>query len=506
MFIMLCLYLFGCQQTPKEPEDKIKERARIWTLLEVEFEKETDPIYMKSIAFLEKEMPRQWSNRITLTNPVGATSNFHEKLINGQEQLDHMLAQGWRFSQDSVRDLDLLTRLELSKRIRDAVATRGKYRWNDNLPDSIFLKYLLPYKVINEYPEDWRAHYAPMLTHTLDTLNQALTYDHWDIKGYSLVNQAGMKITESDHFAGFWSYKGDARSFNTYPSLSELYCFRQGTCYYGANLFVYIMRSSGIPSTVDEIPIWGNQNGRHAYEVVYNQDKHVFEPGERHGIKLVGPAKVLRRTFHRVGKYSDEILPLIKNNPFPLPFLKHDYWYDSTEDSNDTKDISLSIPQKFADLGYALIYVLNYNNWTPLYYGKVNGDKVIFPNMGTGVIYRAGNVINGQHQFFTTPFMLQENGSLRFPRIDESNTTSITVEKINHGALSQVEAGENYTLLVMKENGQWQKIETKTCQTKGKLTFPKVPSDVFYLLSSPSDQRNLARIFLIDEDGTQVFY
>ncbi|WP_236980787.1 hypothetical protein [Membranihabitans maritimus] len=502
----LCAFysMFSCNTSEAESEVEKKSKSPIWKNLREEFQSEGDEIYSKSIDFLEAEMPSKRSNRVRWVNPLGDVLSFHTMEVNDQESLMKLLNNGWQITKDTVSDLEVLSRLDLSKRIRLAIDTRSRYQWNKNIPDSIFLRYVLPYKIIDEYPEEWRSHYFDILSETLDTLDKNLPYE--PLEQTRLIDQAEQRIIETEQLSGFWSYNPSPRSFNKYPSLSELYCFHEGTCYYGANLFNYQLRASGIPTTVDEIPFWGSVNGQHAFEVVYDPVENRFSAPLRHAIQTKRPAKVIRRTFHREGKYSDDILELVGNDVFPLSFLKNDYWYDSTSDHCRTTNVSLPASRKEKEKGYGLIYAMNYGRWMPIYFGKVIDSEVVFSDMGTDVIYRVGYFERGTHHFTSPPFLVTTEGEIEYPNPDYDQKINISVPKINHGELAQVEEGAVYKLLLINRNGEWETLEEKKCTKEGNLTFQDVPSEGYYFLESPSDRRNLARIFKIGENGDQIWY
>lgn len=85
-------------------------------------------------------------------------------------------------------------------------------------------------------------------------------------------------------------------------------------------------------------------------------------------------------------------------------------------------------------------------------------------------------------------------------------TRTINAAKINHGKESDVVSGQTYTLRYLDGVGKWQDHATKKCVKDGKLIFQDVPTGAFYFLFSSSDQRKLARIFLVNENGEQLWY
>ncbi|HLU94262.1 MAG TPA: hypothetical protein VKZ54_09060 [Membranihabitans sp.] len=149
---------------------------------------------------------------------------------------------------------------------------------------------------------------------------------------------------------------------------------------------------------------------------------------------------------------------------------------------------------------------MNYGEWVPACFGRVSGDTLCFTSMGRELIYRAGYYSEKRHHFITRPFLLDFDETIQYSEPDRNRSIVVRAGKINHGEESGVVAGQNYTLRYLNSEGTWVDHAMKQCKRDGELYFRDVPAGAFYMLSSSSDRRNLARIFLIGEDGEQLWY
>lgn len=154
----------------------------------------------------------------------------------------------------------------------------------------------------------------------------------------------------------------------------------------------------------------------------------------------------------------------------------------------------------------AYLYVMNYGEWVPVDYGRVEGDSLCFTSVGRDVIYRAG-FYSGEKDYFTgKPFLLDTMGVIWYSNPDMDRSIIINAARINHGQESGVVPGQSYTLRYLNQSGQWEDHATKLCAGDGNLSFHNVPAGAFYFLYTPSDVRQLARIFLIGKEGEQMWY
>ena len=457
------------------------------------------------IDFYKTEIPNHYSRRISL----GSARNmvFIDELTTDQiDSLRDVLGASTRIRFNRLTDSQFIDENYLIKRIRHALHLTEKYPWNQSIPDSIFLNYLLPYKVMDEYAGDWWSFLEP---HYRDSMTwwSSPEYDRFDVSNSQLVQYYTTFIMGK--LPEWWYYDPMAETYTKYPSLNETLLLRYGGCYMQAMINTLIQRTWGIPATINEVPYWGSQNGSHATEVVWNAHEGKMYDGEEFYRPEANrrPAKIIQYSFRRTGAFTDGIAPYLNGEEFQISQMRGDHWFDVTSVHAPVTNIHYPVQGNLPpEMELVYIYVMNYGDWVPTHFGRVYGDSLQFRDMGMDLIYRVGYYANGNHHLISPPFQVDRNGDIQYSSPDPGRPLDINGRKINHGLESDVESGETYTLQYVARDGEWHDHATQQCAADGELIFSSVPADAFYRLKSPSDERKLARIFMINDDGEQVWY
>ena len=467
------------------------------------------------VDFLIDEMQTQYSYRIGIGHENDHSMPFHENVSLSRDSLDRLFLDGWSIKVDTVADQSVISNSFMANRILHCLDIRGKYPWNRSMPDSILMQYLLPYKVVHEYPENWWSRLMGEMTpYFQDSLIAFANLEITDtidfsqpvwLHFYTVVEPRGLPM--------WWTFNEHGLRITKYPSFTEQLIIPDGDCYLEAINNVRILRSCGLPATIDEIPYWGSKNGSHATDVFWDYTLPGFRTGLERSLynpeEARRPAKVVRHTFHYTGKYDQEIRPYFSSESFPVPSMANNFWIDATSDHTTTSDVIISIDTNqiwnvHSDPGF--IYVLNYGEWMPIHYGRLSGNQLIFHDMGRGNIYRVGLRTEERDSFLTFPFLLDSLGQKIYSRPNGERKVQLSAEKFNHGKKSGVKKGTEYMLHYLSRDGQWINHQTKLCEESGHLVFDQVPSNAFYILRSGDELDYLSRIFLVDETGVQTWY
>ena len=370
----------------------------------------------------------------------------------------------------------------------------NKYPWADEVPFDIFLSFLLPYKVYGEEPSKWRSFFQEKFQNSINYLLNTL-----EIETLRSTNEIYYRIIV--HNVGQWfKYEQNPVRFTRYPGLNELMTVKAGDCFGQSYLNVMILRSLGIPATIDYIPMWGRRNGTHASEVFWDNELKKFRTAS--GREFRFPAKVFRYTFKQQNGWTDSILPVIKRNPFLLSFLQHNHWKDVTHEHT----ITASVEYKWDfSTDFAYICVLNYGQWLPVYWGKVENGKARFENMGADMLYRVAVPKGSSFELISPIFHLDETGNKTFFKSNPSEKINLPLSKLNTGALSWVKVDKNYSLYYYDKNNDWTLFQTQQCKTDSVIVFNGVPSNTLYWLWNVERERRLERPFLY-QNGEQIFF
>jgi len=372
----------------------------------------------------------------------------------------------------------------------------NKYPWANKTPPEIFLNYLLPYKIYGEEPANWRSFFSKKYKNTIRKMLQ-------NIETESLINSTDEIYYKFlvDEVGQWFTYNYHPVRYSRYPGLNELMALKSSDCYGWSYLNVMILRSLGIPSTIDIIPLWGRKNGSHYTEVFWDNELQRFRTAS--GRELDHPAKVFRYTFKRQGVHTDSILPIInKPNIFLLNFLKHDHWLDVTHEHALTATVDYECN---VSSGFAYICVFNYGQWIPIYWGKVKDGNVRFENMGTGILYRIAVPEKNSYKPASPVFCLNEKGNIIFFQPNRDEKKDLYLSQLNTGERSWVEAGKNYSLYYYDGTNDWTFFEAHKCEKDSLIVFKGIPSSTLYQLLDTEQKQRLERIFTY-ENGEQVWW
>jgi hypothetical protein len=384
----------------------------------------------------------------------------------------------------------------LSTDIDMAFQLWNKFPWADSVPETVFLNYLLPYKIYGEEPSDWRTFFSEKYADSIKTyIHEFEIYNR-----YWSANEIYYRICV-DEVETWYKYDPNPVRDSRYPGLKELLEKDGYDCLGWAYLTVMIMRSIGIPSAVDYVPRWGGKNGTHFAEVFWQDSLQSFiTPFER---ELTNAAKVFRYTYEIQNMWKDSIVPFVKDDIFILDYLKNNHLLDVTHEHKTTFDIDYKLDKI---INFAYICVFNYGEWKPIYWGKMEKDgKVCFTNMGTDILYRIAIPENENYKIVSPIFQLDRKGKKQFFEPNLSHTVQLQLSKLNTGARSWVEKGKKYALFYTDKESNWLHYETKTCYTDSLIFFDNIPSGTLYRLLESGGENRLERPFTY-ENGIQVFW
>jgi hypothetical protein len=393
----------------------------------------------------------------------------------------------------TVSDASIISSEFLLHDIEQAFGLWNKYSWANQVPFDVFLNYLLPYKIHGEEPYDWRSYFTQRYTYSVNSLlNSAVPHT------LACTNTAHYRLLVSRLW--WFRYEDNPISLTRYPGFRELMALKSGDCFGWSYLQVMILRSLGIPSAIDHVPLWGRRNAGHVSDVFWDNERQQFRTGG--GREFRYPTKVFRHTFKQQGTWSDVIQPTVQQNPFLLDFLKHDHWLDVTHEHTATVTVEheWALPTNFA-----YICVFNYRQWEPVFWGKVKNGKVRFDNMGAEMLYRIAVPTEDSFELIGSIFHLDEEGNKTFFEPDSTNQITMQLHGVNTGSRSLVRAGVSYSLYYYDGNGNWNLLQTQESERDYTIVFEGVPANTLYILQNDELERPLERIFTY-ENGKQVWW
>ena len=208
-----------------------------------------------------------------------------------------------------------------------------------------------------------------------------------------------------------------------------------GLCGDYANLAVFAMRSAGIPVGIETVPYWGRGNGRHTFNVVYDNDStfHDFSGAEQnpdeHLIRFRHEMpKVYRRTF---GKQPSSLAMQRGTEDVP-DFFKNPCLEDVTGNYPFIESRDITVPvEGYSDRKFAYLCVYHPEEWIPVAWGRRQGDSVRFRNVCPNIVYHPALYADGKLQLTGHPFLLDTLGHVNVlaPQASTRTCTIGTVYK-----------------------------------------------------------------------------
>lgn len=325
---------------------------------------------------------------------------YDSQTIN--EDLLKIVASG-KGVKDTKADLKQLDAAFLISHIDRAFQVRNK-PWNKHLSFDDFCEWILPYRLGNELPEQWRDEYAavfsPLLTDSILTAREACV----------VINQELMKLP--------------INVFNDFAKLSDikpsaLLHIKFGLCEDYTHQAVYAMRSVGIPVTIAVIPHWGRGNNNHSFNLVYDNDGKCYdfsgseENPEEHLKRFEGIPKIYQRTFSL--QRNTPVMMDIPAEDIP-PFFRNSYLKDVTGDFSFIRPQTISVPLNkgnYEKVEYAYLCVFDPKGWFAVDWGKVSHGQVTFRDVGPDIIYQVASYKQNTLEPLSVPFCVDSTGNIR---------------------------------------------------------------------------------------------
>ncbi len=181
------------------------------------------------------------------------------------ERLEYLIFLLVNMPESDLRSLDssyLLDNIDYALRVRNI------WSFRPDLPEDIFLNYLLPYAQIGEARDSWREEFMKSFLPIVEECNSAgeilLSLQSW------IPNLLGLQFDYENKSDSFWS-------------VGETVKNKLGNCISFSILLADACRAVGVPARVVVIPQWVGLSAGHAWVEIYDQGqwKHIsaFDPG-----------------------------------------------------------------------------------------------------------------------------------------------------------------------------------------------------------------------------------
>lgn len=494
VFSIYLLFLVACSNNNRELSAALKMADSNRKELEAVLNHyKNEPQKLEAARYLIKNMPYHYSMDEYYLSPSGEKyrpniSYFINKDIM-KEHCDSLLTSGYRVIQNKERDIQVIDSAFLVNNI-DLAFLVWKKPWNNDLSFDDFCKYILPYRAQTERPSDLRRHMMEKFITILDSAEVKSSLDAC--------------IVLNEQLEHIMRYQDTGLSF--YPTIEETYYSGISRCEGLCDLGTFIMRSVGIPVTVDRTT-WVKMDLGHSWCVVLNKGEfHSFGPGEdnplEHAkafskVRYRRPAKVYRSRFNPITTKDRA-----KDDGY-VTHLKSPLIYDVTEEYLD-KPITFQVYTDKNNLGkrnskQIYLCVFNFYEWKPIAIGNILDSICTFEKVvGDNIFIVADSPDSKSLRFITAPFYVDGNGKVHKFIPDMQHKTSMSLEKrkgkeqIPHTLFYWDTNGNNFVPL---------SYETSSDST---LFYSEVPANALLWFTIPERIVN-QRVFFIENDSIKKY-
>ena len=329
-------------------------------------------------------------------------------------------------SSEKVLDIHVITGDYIIDNIERAFDDWKNGEWATHISFDDFCEYLLPYKCEElQLFDNWREYANEMLTGEIDLLKYCDMYKNLAFQAATIVSQEIRGLVRQPY------PKGGIQSIRLLD-IRILAKLLFGKCDDYSYLATLVMRSKGIPVMQDFTPQWPFQAAGHSWNVLLNNNgkNMVFSaessgPGEPHKIE-----EKMAKVFRNCYAINRDILEIHSAEKFIPATFQNYFKKDVTSEYMNVQDIEIEIPTSFRNkYKYAYLAVFDNKNWIPVQFGKVNGRKILFKDMGRNCMYLPVFYDVNQVIPFSSPFYISAQGIINRFDVDETQTTDIHVRR-----------------------------------------------------------------------------
>jgi len=447
--IIFSFFIIACSRYPSEVEKALRfagdNRIELETVLEQYRKWPEDALKYRAACFLIENMRFTYSFQSSEIERFyqDADSIFSEPRIHDQyeNRLDTVLLKIRMGNVKQIPDLQVITAQELIAHI-DCAFEVMTFTWYQNLSFDEFCEYILPYHIGEARLESWmplyREHFSPIVNKLKDSNMPDSVFLQ------QMESFIKLKSTDANYIAyidslikarsldllicavlskEFWTVIHYPKRFkpNPLPTSFLKAKVKVATCPEWTQLGLYAMRSFGIPTVCDFSPNWANRSGGHEWS-------SLLLPGGREMPFLMGDGYlgyhedwfgVLAKVYRRTAKIQTGCLAFQGFKEAIPPLFKNPYYIDVSslyfKPIDVQVELSLAPPQN-KQLAYIMVF--NNRDWSPVHWGKIKNNKVVFNAMNQGCVYLAMYFHEGSYYPASLPFYIKDDGTAHYLKAD----------------------------------------------------------------------------------------
>ena len=181
-----------------------------------------------------------------------------KKEIVDNVSLEERSAMEWLINHMPEDDLQNLSSDYLNINFEYAFKTKKHFVWAKNIPDEIFLNYVLPYASLNEKRDEWRKDFFYKFSPVVK--NASSGYEAAAILNNKIFEMVGVQYSTNRPKADQSPYESIEAGLASCTGLSFL--------------LIDACRSVGVPARFVGTPMWHNDSGNHSWVEIWDDGWH----------------------------------------------------------------------------------------------------------------------------------------------------------------------------------------------------------------------------------------
>lgn len=295
--------------------------------------------------------------------------------------------------------------------------------WGKNVSFDDFCEYILPYRIGDEKPSEWKQLYYEKYNHYLAPLLDSTYSDRDDpVVVVKLLMDSITKDSET-----YFTMTAPP----SYPHIgAETALFQSGSCRELTDYAVYVCRALGIPCHIDFMIARGDNNADHFWISYKDKSGELYVQDYPHSLTIVrlavlrfeSKAKVYRHTFSLNHNVRNEIMSLDRSAPpfFERPLFRDVTLFNAGHYIQNLKICSSQLYNNDSKGKIAYLCLSKQMEWVPIAYAKFDRNDLSFKDVQKGAVMRVATWENKRLVFQTDPFTVDylSNKMTFFPSKD----------------------------------------------------------------------------------------
>lgn len=337
-----------------------------------------------------------------------------------------LLEKKWAKEVSYVPVEDIISPDYLILDIENAFSQWRNGEWAQHLDFDHFCEYLLPFTCSDFQPTfNWRDSLKLFAYGSIGNLAECYDYKNDPRSAIASVNTMLKQITirQSKIFREHELPIFDPTLFIKFP--------KAASCSENAEIVTLIMRSKGLPVSIDFTPQWPDRANGHEWCVLWSVHGKTeqFNPFSSNpgytSFQHQRISKVFRRTF----ALNKHFLKVTKKHPELMTITGTPFFSDVTNEYTAAHNISVKL-NRFTFNRIVYLSVFDNERWRPIWYGKSFGKIAHFKGIGADVMYLAMIYRKGfGYVPISAPFHLTRLGQVNYVKPDLSQKCDFRIER-----------------------------------------------------------------------------